>query len=323
MLQQTTVATVTPRYAAFLRRFPTLAALARASEEDVLAAWSGLGYYARARNLRLAAREIRRVHGGRLPRDPEVLRTLPGFGRYTAAAVASLAYGVRVPAADANVARVLSRLHALRAVAGSSAHAKEVLARSTALLARGRPGDVTAALMDLGQLVCKPRRPACDACPLETHCEARRRGAAGSFPRPRARPETRRACVAAACAVRGGRALLVRGDDVLLRGLWQFPAAEGRSPQDAARRLRRALAPLGLELERGAVPGLTRHTMVHRRLEIRVYPARAASRNPTFETPDPKSVRWFSAKRLAVAAIPTLTRRVARAAGFLAEPSRG
>ncbi|HTR04759.1 MAG TPA: NUDIX domain-containing protein [Thermoanaerobaculia bacterium] len=322
MLQQTTVATVTPRYAAFLRRFPTLATLARASEEDVLAAWSGLGYYARARHLRLAAREIRRVHGGCLPREPEVLRTLPGFGPYTAAAVASIAYGARVPAADANVTRVLSRIHALGAAAGSTAHARQVRARSAELLARGRPGDVTAALMDLGQLVCTPRRPACEACPLESRCQARRRRAAESFPRKRPRPETSRAHVAAACAVRDGRALLVRGESVLLRGLWQFPAAEGRSPQEAARRLRRALAALGLELERNAEPGLTRHTMVHRRLEIRVYPARPAPRGPKSSRRGPKSVRWFSARRLAVAAIPTLTRRVARAAGFLGEAAR-
>ena len=180
MLQQTTVEAVRRRYDAFLARFPSLPSLARAREDSVLAAWSGLGYYARARNLRRAAREILRRHGGDFPRDPRVLRGLPGFGEYTAAAVASLAFGVRAPAADANVTRVLSRLFALDGLAGSPPHRSRVLAEVERLLAQGRPGDLTAALMDLGQIVCTPRRPACPRCPV---ARPARRGVADS-PRP-------------------------------------------------------------------------------------------------------------------------------------------
>jgi A/G-specific adenine glycosylase len=317
MLQQTTVATVRHRYEGFLERFPDVASLARASEERVLAAWSGLGYYARARNLRLAAREIVRRHGGRLPKDPETLRSLPGFGEYMAAAVAALAHGVRVPAADANVTRVLSRLWAIRGVAGTRPHSDAVRRRAAALYTAGRPRDVLAAVMDLGQLVCLPRRPACDACPLSEPCAARREGAPRRYPKKRARPAIRRRHVAAAFLPRhrDGAALLVRGEAALLGGLWQFPAAEGRSPADARARLARSVRALGLALARGPAVGSTRHTMVHRRLEIRVY--RGEVRDPKSELRHPKSARWFTPERLETAAIPTLTRRIARAAGVL------
>jgi len=218
MLQQTTVGAVRGRYEEFLRRFPDVASLARAREESVLAAWSGLGYYARARNLRRAAREIVRLHGGRLPRDASLLRALPGFGEYMAAAVASIAFGARAPAADANVTRVLSRLFAISGEVGTSAHSGAVRARAAQILARGRPGDVTAALMDLGQLICTPRRPACPKCPLEGACAAWRRREVDRFPRRKARPATSRVFVAAALARRGGAALLVQGDRALLGG---------------------------------------------------------------------------------------------------------
>ncbi len=317
MLQQTTVATVRARYDRFLECFPDVESLSRASEEGVLAAWSGLGYYARARNLRLAARKLVRRHGGRLPRDPEALRSLPGFGEYMAAAVATLAHGLRVPAADANVTRVLSRLWAIPGVAGTRAHAEKVRRRAADLLAAGRPRDVLAALMDLGQLVCLPRRPACAACPVAGPCAARREDAPLRYPKKRARPALVRRHLAAALVprARDGAALLVRGEAARLGGLWQFPAAEGRSPSDARARLARAVRELGLVLVPGPAIASARHTMVHRRLEIRVY--RAEVPDPKSEIGHPKSVRWFPPERLENAAIPTLTRRIARAAGVL------
>src|SRR5258706_10670169 len=155
MLQQTTVAAVRERYGPFLERFPDLASLARAREERVLAAWSGLGYYARARNLRRAAVRIARDHAGGFPRDPSALTRLPGFGEYTAAAVACLAFGSRHPAADANVTRVLSRLFALGGTAGKKKNRAAVLFHAGGLLSSGPPGRLTATPMDLGQ----PRRP--------------------------------------------------------------------------------------------------------------------------------------------------------------------
>ena len=315
MLQQTTVEAVRRRYDTFLARFPSLPSLARAREDSVLAAWSGLGYYARARNLRRAAREILRRHGGVFPKDPRVLRGLPGFGEYTAAAVASIAFGVRAPAADANVTRVLSRLFALSGMAGSPPHGRRVLAEVERLLAPGRPGDSTAALMDLGQIICTPRRPACPRCPVASACEARRRGQPEAYPQKRAKPAPVRMAVAAALVEREGRALLLRRREGLLKGLWEFPsgpaAAKGRATARAG--LSRTLARLGLLRERDPIAAV-RHTVVNRRLEIEVFRARGAGLPRTSEDP---AARWFSAAALARAAIPTLTRKIAEAAGFL------
>jgi A/G-specific adenine glycosylase len=311
MLQQTTVAAVAARYDAFLARFPDLPTLARSRESSVLAAWSGLGYYARARNLRAAARRIEDEHGGRFPRDPEVLRTLPGFGDYMSAAVPSLAFGARLPALDANVTRVVSRLFAIGGVAGTRAHASAVRGRVEELLPRRNPGDLTAALMDLGQQICTPRRPDCPVCPLARFCAARAAGAPERFPDRRAKPRLRRVPLAVAYARRDGRVLLARANGTLLRGLWLFPSAEGATESAARARLARLVAKLGLRLTARAPVASARHTIVHRRLEIAVYPAVRSAASTT------DGVRWLTPRALAAAPIPTLTRRIAIAAGFL------
>jgi A/G-specific adenine glycosylase len=312
MLQQTTVAAVRGRYERFLERFPDVASLARASEDQVLAAWSGLGYYGRARNLRRAARILTRSHGGRLPRDPAALRKLPGFGPYTAAAVAALAWGVPAPAVDANVTRVLSRLFALPGLAGSRAHRQAVLARMEELLPKEAPGDFTAALMDLGQLVCTPREPACPRCPLSDSCAARREGQPERYPRRKKKAAALRVCVAVADARRGGRALLFRNEGTLLSRMWTFPSAEGRTPAEARRRLGATAISLGLRLAAAAPSAHATHTIVNRRLEIAIY---ATSGSPKAKVQG--SWRWFRPEDLERAAIPTLTRKIARASGFL------
>jgi A/G-specific adenine glycosylase len=315
MLQQTTVGAVRGRYAAFLRRFPTLSSLARSREQQVLSAWSGLGYYGRARNLRLAARRIVAEHDGKLPRDPETLRRLPGFGEYTAAAVASIAYGVPAPAADANVTRVISRLFALRGVAGSAPHRLAVAKRLTDLLPQRRSGDFTAALMDLGQLVCTPKKPACPRCPLAPSCAARSLEPE-RFPRRRGRPPVETAHLAVADARRTGRVLLVQGPGNLLARMWRHPFGEGRSPAEARRRLETELLRLGLSLVSGKPTGNTQHTMVNRRFSIRVYAARP-SRPAVAHREHSERLGWFRPSDLDRAAVPTLTRKVAAAAGFL------
>ena len=320
MLQQTTVAAVRERYGPFLERFPDLSSLARAREERVLAAWSGLGYYARARNLRRAAVRIAREHGGVFPRDFPALSRLPGFGEYTAAAVACLAFGSRHPAADANVTRVLSRLFAIGGTAGKKKNRAGVLLHAGKLLSSGPPGRLTATLMDLGQLVCTPRRPLCVSCPLAEDCLALRNGSPERYPRRARKPRAVPVFVAAACARQDGRALLVRRSATLLDRLWEFPSADAKTPATARRRLTRKLADLGLSLD-GRRLGSARHTVVNRRLTIEVFPA---SRNPKSKVQNPKSSnsRWFTARELARAAIPTLTRKVANAAGFLPSASR-
>jgi A/G-specific adenine glycosylase len=318
MLQQTTVGAVRGRYETFLARFPDLKTLARARQQSVLAAWSGLGYYARARNLHRAAREILREHSGRLPRDPKLLRSLPGFGEYTAAAVASLAFGRCVPAADTNVTRVLSRLFVIPGTSGTTRHREEVRRHADALLDPRRPGDGTAALMDLGQLVCTPRQPDCPACPLSDDCGAFAQGSPERYPRRPPRPAVERVFVAAACAAKGGRTLLVQRSGSLLRGLWQFPASEARTPQAALRALRRELRALDLRLDLRERPVVTRHTIVHRKLAISVYRAVAAASAGA----DASSARWFTPEQLRRAAIPTLTRKIGVASGFLSAARR-
>jgi len=315
MLQQTTVAAVRGRFERFLARFPDLPALARAREDTVLAAWSGLGYYARARNLHRAARLILRQHDGCIPSDPALLRRLPGFGDYTAAAMACLAFGSRSPAADANVTRVLSRLFAIRGMASRKRHRTAVERQARSLLSSGPPERLTAALMDLGQLICLPRRPLCSVCPLAQDCACLRRGSPENYPRRAKKPRPVGLFLAAACVRLDGRVLLSPRHSSVLGGLWEFPCAEGGSPEAARRRLAGKLRPLGLELDHRA-QGKARHTVVNRRLSIQVFPAFP---NSQFAIPNSRfpHARWFTRRALDRAAIPTLTRKVARAAGFL------
>jgi len=340
MLQQTTVSAVAGRYERFLRRFPDLPALARAREESVLAAWSGLGYYARARNLWRAAREILVRQAGRIPREPAELARLPGFGPYTAAAVASLAFGKPIPAAETNVTRVLSRLFAIGGRAGSPRHLKAVLGRARTLLPVRRPGDWTAALMDLGQLICTPRHPDCPSCPIRGHCEAYRRGRPETYPQRSARARPVRVFLAAAEARRDGRTLLLRRESGFLKGLWEYPSAEGPSAAAARRRLAERLRSLSLRIASSRPLAAARHAIVNRRIHVEVFGTllhpksetqnskseirnpkslrSVRSPNPKSEIRNPKFLRWFRPAELSRAAIPTLTRKIARAVGFLA-----
>jgi A/G-specific adenine glycosylase len=312
MLQQTTFSAVSPRFAPFLERFPDVRSLAAATEDDVLAAWSGLGYYARARNLRRAAIAIVRDYDGRIPRDPTVLRRLPGFGRYMSAAVASLAWGARLPAIEANVERVVARLFAIAGDAGTPGLRTSVAFHLDELLPRSRPGGLTAALMDLGQLICTPRRPACGVCPLGDECCARRSGDPERFPGRRPRPAAVRVSLAAAVARRNGRILLVRRRSSWLDGLWEFPSGEAGSPAGARRALARRLTELELVLSGSPPIGRARHTVVNRRIEITVFRARARSTGAV--GPGPDVARWFLPGELENAAVPTLTRKIAAAA---------
>jgi A/G-specific adenine glycosylase len=319
MLQQTTVEAVRRRFGRFLERFPDLASLARAREDAVLAAWSGLGYYARARNLRKAAREIVRRHGGTLPADPAILRGLPGFGDYMSSAVAAIAFGRREPAADANVTRVVSRLFALPGRAGSARLRAAVLARVSEILPADRPGEATAALMDLGQAICTPRRPDCPRCPVAADCQARWLGRPGAYPRRSKKPRPVRIPLAAAFLERDGRALLLRRRAGFLAGMWEFPCGPARtgSPRAARARLSLAIGPWGLT--RDADPAArVRHTVVNRRLEIEVFRATGSPRLPK----DAPPMRWFTPGDLDRAAIPTLTRKIARSVGFLPASNR-
>jgi A/G-specific adenine glycosylase len=224
MLQQTRVDTVRPYYERWLRRFPTVGALADAELDDVLREWQGLGYYRRARNLHRAARMVRERYHGELPREPAALRALPGVGEYTAGAVASIAFGARVPAVDGNVRRVLARLYDL-----ADPGPAELRDRAAALIPAGRPGDFNESLMELGATTCSPRAPDCGACPIAEWCAARALGVQEERPvRKRRGPVPAITVVTAVLARPGGGLLLTRRPETgLLAGLWEFPADDG------------------------------------------------------------------------------------------------
>jgi A/G-specific adenine glycosylase len=200
MLQQTRVETVVPYYHRFLERFPTLRALAEASEDDVLAVWSGLGYYRRARLLQAGVREVHSRYKGLVPEDPEARRALPGVGRYTAGALGSICFDREEPLVDGNVARVLSRIEGIEHPLGSKASEAALWASAERLVRGARPGDLNQALMELGATVCTPRSPGCTRCPVRGHCEASARGAVDALPVPKRRVEPKRVALVAVLA---------------------------------------------------------------------------------------------------------------------------
>lgn len=233
MSQQTRVETVIPYYDRWLERFPDIAALAAAAEDDVLKAWEGLGYYSRARNLHAAARLLRERHCGALPDSYDALRALPGVGDYTAGAVSSIAFGGRHAAVDGNVRRVLSRL--LDHPAPPPRLLRDVAGR---LVPTDRPGDFNQALMELGATICRPRAPRCSRCPVASHCAARTAGTQEERPRPRAAtPVPTFDMATAVVRTLDGRLLIVRRPrGGLLGGMWCFPAAELQPGDDPAQR---------------------------------------------------------------------------------------
>lgn len=270
VLQQTTVAAGAPRFVDLLARFPTVEALASAGERELLAAWSGLGYYARARNLHRAARLVAE-HGGVVPRTVEELRALPGVGPYTAAAVASLAFGVPVPLVDGNVARVLSRAEAIPGDGRTGDSGAAVAEAAEAFLDRRRPAEHNEALMELGALVCLPRAPRCPACPLRAACRAHALGRPEAFPAPRARKAVVRLRLAAGVARRAGRLVLV-DDAHLVRGHLVVPMLELPAEADSGRRLRTAWPSLAGRRARQLSPlGRVRHAVLERRYDVEVF----------------------------------------------------
>lgn len=302
MLQQTRVQAVIPYYERFLRRFPTVHSLAAAKEEDLLASWSGLGYYSRARNLQKAARAILREHGGCFPRDLSDALALPGIGRYTAAAVLSIAYDEPLAVLDGNVARVLARLFALAVDARAAKGQALLLHRAEALLSRRRPGDFNQALMELGATVCLPRQPRCRACPLVGSCLAYARDDVARFPsgRPKAKPVLRR-FVAALIQNQAGRLLLVRRPRSAnwLGGFWELPMWEQSAGSPSSHDGPLPPSPFVLERELGVV----RHTITDNQLRVEVFAASLRGRRP------PPRGKWIARERLGRHAITTITRK--------------
>lgn len=271
MLQQTVVAAAVPFFERFVRRFPALRALAAASEEEVLALWSGLGYYARARNLHRAARAVVALHGGEIPGDEAALRELPGIGPYTAAAVAAIAFGRRTFALDGNAARVVARLAAVSAPIDRPATRESLRQIGLAWVPAGRPGDFAQAVMELGATVCTPRAPACASCPLSKPCLARQQEKTGELPVKSARPAKRLVVLAAVRMRHQGKVLLVRRPTGLLAGTWMLPATAVIDGGAALTAARAALRPLGIKAARLTAVGAIRHLFTHRDVTVQLF----------------------------------------------------
>jgi A/G-specific adenine glycosylase len=315
MLQQTQVKTVLPYYERFLARFPDVSALALATEEDLLAAWSGLGYYSRARNLQAAVREVRARYGGCIPEDPEAFGALPGVGRYTAGAVLSIAFGKPCPAVDGNVARVLSRLFALRGDPRRGEASARLWEIAAALVPADAPSEFNQGLMEVGALVCTPRTPSCLLCPLREACEAHRLGREERFPEKAARLPSRPVKRAAAYVTDGsGRVLLIRRvEGRLLEGLWEFPSVDG-SGEGARRALAKLLRDrVGVSASIGEEALEVRHSILERRIRVAVFRARFVGRAPARSLPsDARLVDREAWESLALAAS---ARKIFRAMG--------
>lgn len=277
MLQQTRVDTVIPYYERFLSTWPTVQALAAADPEAVRAAWSGLGYYRRARLMLEAAHRVVADHGGELPRTPEELLELPGFGRYTAGAVASIAHGARAAAVDGNVVRVLARLAAIEGdtTRGPPRQAVDALADRLAALpgegGAGTPGEWTQALMELGATVCAPKAPRCGSCPLADACRARALDRVDAIPPPKKRAARSTVAMTALVTTTPDQAhvwLAQRPREGLFAELWTPVLAEGALDARAIRKLAREL---GASVPQHA--GSVTHVLTHRDLEIEVWSA--------------------------------------------------
>jgi A/G-specific adenine glycosylase len=282
MLQQTTVATVTPRFERFIARWLTVKALAAASDEDILGEWAGLGYYARARNLIACAREVARR--GAFPTNAFELRQLPGIGAYTAAAIAAIAFGEQAAAVDTNVERVISRLHGL--VDGTRAEIESLV---LAMIPNGRAGDFAQAMMDLGATICRARNPRCGACPLSDHCIAFKSGTPDAFPAPKTRRPRPHKYGIAWWIQRDGHVWLVRRPARgMLGGMAALPGGDWtEAPQP-----------------RSAELGTVRHVFTHFSLDLAVVP-RAEPLGEGW---------WHPVAGLAEAGLPTLYRRAAELA---------
>ena len=302
MLQQTGVKTVGPYFEKFLARWPDVASLGRASQDDVLRMWAGLGYYSRARNLHACAVAVLRDHGGVFPDTEEGLRQLPGIGPYTAAAIGAIAFDIRTMPVDGNIERVVSRLYAVEEPLPQAKPRIQELAAT--LLGPSRAGDSAQALMDLGSSICTPKKPTCALCPINEECLARARGDQETFPRkaPKKTGTLRRG---AAFIVTRGDELLVqtRAEKGLLGGMTEVPGSEWLAGQDDKAALKQAPLLKGVTRWHRKV-GVVTHVFTHFPLELVVYTADVPVR-----TRAPEGMRWVPVATLAGEAFPNVMRK--------------
>jgi len=298
MLQQTRVETVLPYFQRWMLLFPSISALAAANEQEVLKAWEGLGYYSRARSLHKAAQLMAERYGGSLPSDPTLLLKLPGIGPYTAAAIASIAFGLDEAVVDGNVKRVLARVLDYRAPVNTPAAEKELRTIARSLLPEGKAGDYNQALMDLGATVCTPRSPACSRCPVTSLCAAFQDHLQEQLPVVSEKPAIPHYRVTAAILRRGGRVLIAhRPDNGLLGGMWEFPGGKLEPGEtDAAALVRELQEELGITVTVGEQLGTYRHVYTHFRVTLHAYYTSADGQEP--QALEASELRWVSLDEL-------------------------
>ena len=304
MLQQTTVKAVVPYYARFLSRWPAVETLAAASLDDVLRAWAGLGYYARARNLHACAKDVVARHAGIFPTDIEALRALPGIGDYTASAIAAIAFGASAMPVDGNIERVVARLFAIEE--SLPAAKSEIKRLAASLLPPSRAGDFAQAMMDLGAGICSPKRPACALCPWNEACLAHARGDEETFPRKAPKPEGKlRRGVAFVVLRADGRVLLrTRPGKGLLASMSEVPGSDWTHNFELAEALN-AAPRLRARPQWRRLPGAVDHVFTHFPLQLTVFLARVAK-----AVPAPKAMRWVRIADLPNEALPNVMRKV-------------
>jgi A/G-specific adenine glycosylase len=304
MLQQTRVTAVTPYYLRFMKRFATVETLAHAKIDTVLKYWEGLGYYTRARNLHRAAKIIVKEYGGILPDTAEGLRSLPGVGRYTAGAIASIAFGLDEPVLDGNVTRVLCRVFRVADPPKDSAVRKTLWQLARKLIPPGQAGDFNQAMMELGAILCQPRNPKCDECPIRPHCRARRYNEQAILPIKTDQKPLPHHTVVAAVIRRGGKILIDRRKPQgLLGGLWEFPGGKVERGETLTQALvREVREEVGIEITVGSQIAVVQHAYSHFRITLHAFLCNY--KRGTAKPIECDDVKWVTVKQLSQFAFP-------------------
>ncbi|MCC7118082.1 MAG: A/G-specific adenine glycosylase [Anaerolineales bacterium] len=306
MLQQTRVETVVPYFQKWMKLFPTIPVLAQARERDVLNAWEGLGYYSRARNLHKAAKIIAEKFNGQLPRNLDDLRSLPGIGRYTVGAIASMAFKMDEPTLDGNLRRVFSRLYDVTEFADSPAGEKILWELAAQNLPTGQAGDYNQALMDLGATICLPKNPKCPNCPIRRFCLASQNETQALRPLLKPKKKTPHYLYVAAVMVRRGRVLLTqRPAEGLLAGMWEFPQArvEAHPQGELAKAINAAYS---LTLQKPEALGVVQHAYTHFKATVHAFRCMALS------IPKKKNLKWVKLTDLETYPMGKVSREIAK-----------
>lgn len=312
MLQQTRVETVVPYFEKWMKLFPDVKALAKASEQDVLNAWEGLGYYSRARNLYKTAKIIASKFNGQLPHDLTALRSLPGIGRYTVGAIASIAFKMDEPTLDGNLRRVFSRLYDVTEYADSPAGEKILWEYAAQNLPKGKAGDYNQALMDLGATICLPKNPKCPLCPLLVFCKAHENGTQELRPALKPRKQAPHYIHTAGVIIEHGRVLLSqRPVDGLLGGMWEFPngrvVPKAGDKGDPAKELVKVLnAAYRIKVRKNEALGIVQHAYTHFKVTVHAFRCTSVS------IPKIKNLKWVKISELDDYPMGKVDRQIAR-----------